>query len=46
MALHEAGEDYLDGLFEDINLCSFHSKQVTITRKHIQFASRIRGERV
>ena len=45
MALQEAAEAYLVGLFEDTNLCAIHAKQVTIMPKDIQLARRIRGER-
>merc|ERR1712119_52418 len=45
MALQEASEAYLVGLFEDTNLCAIHSKRVTIMPKDIQLARRIRGER-
>uniref|UniRef100_UPI00358E5A83 histone H3-like n=1 Tax=Myxine glutinosa TaxID=7769 RepID=UPI00358E5A83 len=45
MALQEASEAYLIGLFEDTNLCAIHAKRVTIMPKDIQLARRIRGER-
>jgi histone H3 len=45
LALQEAGEAYLVGLFEDTNLCAIHAKRVTIMPKDIQLARRIRGER-
>ena len=45
MALQEASEAYLVGLFEDTNLCAIHARQVTIMPKDIQLARRIRGER-
>lgn len=45
LALQEASEAYLVGLFEDTNLCALHSKRVTIMPKDIQLARRIRGER-
>ena len=45
MALHEAAEAYLVGLFEDVNLCAFHAGRVTIQPKDMQLARRIRGER-
>jgi len=45
MALQEATEAYIVGLFEDTNLCAIHSKRVTIFPKDIQLARRIRGER-
>jgi histone H3 len=33
------------GLFEDTNLCAIHAKRVTIMKKDMQLAVRIRGER-
>ena len=45
MALQEASEAKLVGLFEDSNLCAIHAKRVTIMPKDIQLARRIRGER-
>ena len=45
MALQEATEAYLVGLFEDSNFCAIHARRVTIMPKDIQLARRIRGER-
>ena len=45
LALQEASEAYLTGLFEDTNLCAIHAKRVTIMPKDMQLARRIRGER-
>ena len=45
LALQEAAEAYLIGLFEDTNLCAIHAKRVTIMQKDIRLARRIRGER-
>ena len=45
LALQEASEAYLVGLFEDTNLCAIHAKRVTIMQKDIQLARRIRGEK-
>ena len=45
MALQEASEAYLVGLFEDTNLCAIHAKRVTVMPKDMQLARRIRGER-
>jgi histone H3 len=45
MALQEAAEAYLVGLFEDTNLCAIHAKRVTIQPKDMILARRIRGER-
>ena len=44
LALQEAVEAYLVGLFEDVNLCALHSKRVTIMPRDIALARRIRGE--
>ena len=44
LALQEAAEAYLVGLFEDTNLCAIHAKRITIMPKDIQLARRIRGE--
>ena len=45
VALQEAAEAYLIGLFKDTNLCAIHAKRVTIMPKSIQLAQRIHGER-
>ena len=45
LALQEAAEAYMVGLFEDTNLCAIHAKRVTIMTKDIHLARRIRGER-
>ena len=45
LALQEASEAYLVGLFEDTNLCAIHAKRVTIMPSDIRLARRIRGER-
>ena len=44
LALQEASESYLVGLFEDTNLCAVHGNRVTIMKKDIVLARRIRGE--
>jgi histone H3 len=44
LALQEASEAYLVGLFEDVNLIAMHAKRVTIMPRDIQLARRIRGE--
>ena len=41
MALQEAVEAYLVGLFEYTNLCAIHAKRVMIMLKDIQLAQRI-----
>jgi histone H3/H4 len=43
LALQEATEAHLVGLFEDCNLCAVHGKRVTIMPKDMQLARRIRG---
>uniref|UniRef100_A0A915EBX8 Histone H2A/H2B/H3 domain-containing protein n=1 Tax=Ditylenchus dipsaci TaxID=166011 RepID=A0A915EBX8_9BILA len=45
VAIQEAAEAYLAGLFEDTNLCAIHAKRVTIMPKDIVLARRIRGEK-
>ena len=45
LALQEAAEAYLVGLFEDTNLAALHAKRITIMPKDIQLSRRIRGER-
>ena len=44
MALQEAAEAYLVGLFENTNLCAIHAKGVTIMPKDMQLVRRIRIE--
>ena len=46
MAMQEASEAYLVGVFEDTNLCAIHARRVTIMPKDMQLARRIRGERI
>lgn len=45
LALQEATESYLVGVFEDTNLCAIHAKRVTIFPQDLQLARRIRGEK-
>jgi len=45
VALQEAAEAYIVGLFEDTNLCAIHAKRMTVQRKDMQLARRIRGDR-
>lgn len=45
LALQEAAESYLVGIFEDTNLCALHARRMTIMPKDMQLARRIRGER-
>ena len=44
-ALQESVEAYLVSLFEDTNLAAIHAKRVTIQKKDIKLARRLRGER-
>ena len=43
-ALQEAAENYIIGLFEDVNLLAIHARQVTIIPRDIRLALRIRGD--
>lgn len=43
LALQEAAEAYLVGVFEDTNLCALHARRVTIIPKDMQLAIRLRG---
>ena len=45
MALQEAAEVYLVQLLEDSNLCTIHTKHVTIQPKDIQLARRMNVEK-
>ncbi len=45
LALQEAAEAYLVGLFNNTNECALHAKCVTIMPKDMQLAQRIRGEK-
>lgn len=45
LALQEASEAYLVGLFEDTNLCTIHAHRQTIMVKDMKLARRIRGDR-
>jgi histone H3 len=44
LALQEAAEAYIVGLFEDSNLCAVHSNRVTVMPKDVQLARRIRRD--
>lgn len=44
LAIQEAAEAYLVGLFEDTNLCAIHAKRVTINPKDMQLARRAQSE--
>lgn len=45
LAIQEAAEAYLTGLFQDTNLCAIHARRVTIQPRDMQLARRLRGER-
>jgi histone H3 len=45
LALQEASESYLVGLFEDTQLCAIHARRKTIVPRDLQLARRLRGER-
>ena len=45
LALQEAAECYLVGIFEDTQMCALHAGRSTIMAKDMQLARRIRGER-
>ena len=43
-APQEAAENFLVGLFEDVNLLAVHAKRVTVMLHDIRLALRIRGD--
>merc|ERR1740121_1699064 len=43
LALQEASEMFLTGLFEDTGLCALHNRRVTIKPRDLQLSQRIRG---
>ena len=43
-ALQEAAENFIVGLFEDVNLLAVHAKHVTVMPRDIRLALRIRGD--
>jgi histone H3/H4 len=43
-ALHVASEDYLISLFEDSYLCALHAKRITLMKKDMTLARRLRGD--
>ena len=44
LALQEATEMYMVGMFEDTNLAAIHGKRVTIMPRDLQLARRLRGD--
>jgi len=46
LALQEAAECYLFGLFEDAGYCAAHAKRVTLLKSDLNLVLRIRGERI
>ena len=44
IALQESAEAYLVGLFEDTQLCAIHANRVTVLKKDMELARRIRGD--
>ena len=44
LALQEAGEAFLVGLLEQVNMCAIHAKHVTIMPRDIQLVCRIWGD--
>ena len=45
LALQEAAENYLVGMFEQVNLCAIHGGRVTIQEKDIQLWKRVKDQR-
>ena len=45
LALQEASESHLVGLFEDTNVCAIHANRVTVVPRDMLLARHIRGER-
>ena len=43
-ALQEAAENFIVGLFEDVNLLAVHAKRVTVMPRDIRLALRIRRD--
>ncbi|VVA94295.1 unnamed protein product [Arabis nemorensis] len=44
VALQEAAEDYLVGMFSDSMLCAIHARRVTLMRKDFELARRLGGK--
>ena len=43
-ALQEAAENFIVGLFKDVNLLAAHAKRVKVMPRNIRLALRIRGD--
>ena len=43
-ALQEAAENFIVGLFEDVNLLAVHAKRVMVMPQDVRLALRIRGD--
>ena len=43
-ALQEAAENFIVGLFADVNLLAVHAKRVTVMPRDVRLALRIRGD--
>ena len=43
-ALHEAAENFIVDLYEDVNLLPVHAKRVTVMPRDVRLALRIRGD--
>ena len=43
-ALQEAAENFIVGLFEDVNLLAVHDRRVTVMPQDIRLALRIQGD--
>ena len=43
-ALQEAAENFIVGLFVDVNLLAIHAKRVTVVLRDVRLALRIRGD--
>lgn len=46
LALQEATEAYITGLFSDAGLCAVHTRRVTVMPKDLELARKVRHERV
>lgn len=43
-ALQESSEQFLVGLFQDVNVCAIHARRVTIMPRDVHLARRLRGD--